>query len=235
MKDISCRKIIVYISIFIIIITSGMQVIGSNIEIKNIKSSNYTQNNEIISHAEYEQVTELIITWPTMFLLKIREEPYFIDIVRAAEKAVEVRINVNNNLYKNRVISKLSEENIPLDNITISITPTNSIWIRDYGPFFIEKNGEISIIDFNYVGHRARLIDDIYPTLYGIKNDIEFDFKTNFALCIQGGNYMSDGQGLAMVANYSMEIGNPKMTLEEMLIILPYFLFIMLCAISWMH
>jgi len=87
-----------------------------------------------------------MITWPTMFFLKIREEPYFIDIVRAAEKAVEVRINVNNNLYKNRVISKLSEENIPLDNITISITPTNSIWIRDYGPFFIEKNGELKLI-----------------------------------------------------------------------------------------
>ena len=149
MKDISCRKIIVYSSIFILIITSGMQVIGSNIEIINITSSNYTQNNEIISHAEYEQVTELMVTWPTMFLLKIREEPYFIDIVRAAEKAVEVRINVNNNLYKNRVISKLSEENIPLDNITISITLTNSIWIRDYDPFFIEKNVEISIIDVN--------------------------------------------------------------------------------------
>jgi agmatine/peptidylarginine deiminase len=165
-----------------------------------------------------------MITWPTMYRLSIDEEPYFIDIVREAEKAVSIRINVNNFLYKNRVISKLNGENIPLDNITISITPTNSIWIRDYGPFFIEKNGELSIIDFNYIGHRNRLIDDIYPTLYGIKNNIEFDFKANFALCIQGGNYMSDGQGLAMVANYSLEIGNPNKTLEEMRDILKQYL-----------
>ncbi len=159
-----------------------------------------------------------------MFLLKIREEPYFIDIVRAVEKAVDVRINVNNNLYKNRVISKLNEENISLDNITISITPTNSIWIRDYGPFFIEKNGELSIVDFNYVGHFNRVIDDIYPTFYGIQNNIEFDFKTNFELCIQGGNYMSDGQGLAMVANLSLEFGNRRMALEEMSDILKQYL-----------
>jgi len=181
-------------------------------------------NDIIRSPSEFEQSTELIITWPTIFRLSIEEEPFFIDIVRAAEEAVSVRINVNNFLYKNRIITLLKEENIPLDNITISTTPTNSYWIRDYGPFFIEKNGELSIVDFNYVGHRFRLIDDIYPTLYGIENNIEFDFKANFALCIQGGNYMSDGQGLGMVANYSLEIGNPKNSLEEMSEILKQYL-----------
>lgn len=183
-------------------------------------------NDIIRSPSEFEQATELIITWPTIFRLSIEEEPYFIDIARAAEEAVSVRINVNNFLYKNRIINLLGEENIPLDNITISITPTNSYWIRDYGPFFIEKNGELSIVDFNYIGHRYRnrLIDDIYPTLYGIGNNIEFDFKANFALCIQGGNYMSDGQGLAMVANYSLEVGNRDKTFEEMSEILKQYL-----------
>jgi len=180
----------------------------------------------IRSPSEFEQATELMITWPTLYRLSIEEEPYFIDIVRAAEEAVSVRINVNNFLYKNRIINLLEEENIPLDNITISITPTNSFWIRDYGPFFIEKNGELSIVDFNYIGHRYRnrLIDDIYPTLYGVGNNIGFDFKANFALCIQGGNYMSDGQGLAMVANYSLEVGNRDKTIEEMSDILKQYL-----------
>ena len=41
-------------------------------------------------------------------------------------------------LYKNRIMALLKDENIPLNNITISTTPTNSFWIRDYGPFFIE-------------------------------------------------------------------------------------------------
>ena len=210
------NKITLIITILIIITINCSKTIGSDVGLHQSNQSKFSTTNEIISPAEFEQVDELMITWPRLYRLKIIEEPYFIDIVHAAEKAVHVRINVNNNLYKNRVISKLNEEGIQLDNITISITPTNSIWIRDYGPFFIEKNDELSIVDFNYVGHFNRVIDDIYPTFYGIQNNIEFDFKTNFELCIQGGNYMSDGKGLAMVANYSLEIGNPKMTLDEM-------------------
>ncbi len=204
--------------IMILLFTSFSQITFC----KEISSSNviYVNDEEskdnIRSPSEFEQATELMITWPTIYYLSIEEEPFFIDMVKAAEKAVSIRINVNNFLYKNRIISLLTEENIPLDNITISTTPTNTYWIRDYGPFFIEKNGELSIVDFNYVGHRFRLIDDIYPTLYGIENNIEFDFKANFDLCIQGGNYMSDGQGLAMVANHSLEVGNRDKTMGEM-------------------
>lgn len=223
MLKIKYKKVmIVCIALFLISINC-LNVISTDIECNLSKISCY---NEIISHAEYEQVDELMITWPTLYYLSIEEEPFFIDMVKAAEEAVSVRINVNNFLYKNRIISLLNEENIPLDNITISTTPTNSYWIRDYGPFFIEKNGELSIVDFNYLGHRYRnrLIDDIYPTLYGIENNIGFDFKANFALCIQGGNYMSDGQGLAMVANYSLEIDNRDKTLDEMSEILKKYL-----------
>jgi agmatine deiminase len=210
------KNIISIFTIFLFIAINCSIKTDSVVGLNQLDYSIISNHNEIISHAEYEQVDELMITWPTMFLLRIREESYFIDIVRAAEKAVHVRINVNNNIYMNRVISKLNEEGISLDNITISIIPTNSFWIRDYGPFFIEKNGELSIVDFNYVGHFNRVIDDIYPTFYGIQNNIEFDFMTNFELCIQGGNYMSDGQGLAMVANLSLEYGNRGMTIEEM-------------------
>jgi agmatine deiminase len=192
--------------------------------VNNIYVNDGVANYNIRSPSEFEQATELILSWPRTYYFGVEDEPYFIDIIRASEKAVSVRINVNNFPYKNRIISLLKEEDIPSDNITISTTPTNSYWIRDYGPFFIEKNGELSIVDFNYVGHRNRLLDDIYPTLYGIENNIEFDFKANFALCIQGGNYMSDGQGLAMVANYSLEIGNPKNSLDEMSDILKQYL-----------
>ena len=223
MLKIKYKKIIIVCIALFLISINCLNVISTDIECNLSKISCY---NEIISHAEYEQVDELMITWPTLYHLSIEEEPFFIDMVKAAEEAVSVRINVNNFLYKNRIISLLNEENIPLDNITISKTPTNSYWIRDYGPFFIEKNGELSIVDFNYLGHRYRnrLIDDIYPTLYGIENNIEFDFKANFALCIQGGNYMSDGQGLAMVANYSLEIDNRDKTLDEMSEILKKYL-----------
>jgi len=209
--------------LMIILIVSGTCVISVKSDITAVdefltndqKYDNFSidkLNDEIISHAEYEQVDELIITWPggTFF------EKYFLDIIRNSEDAVLVRINVGNLIFKNNLISKLNEEQIPLDNLTISISRRNSIWCRDYGPFFIEKNDELTIVDFNYLGIGRRIMDNLYPTLYGLKNNMEFDFWANFALCIQGGNYMSDGQGLAMLSADTLEEDNPKKTIEEM-------------------
>jgi len=123
------------------------------------------------------------------------------------------------------VIAELHNEGIPLDNITVSITPTKSIWVRDYGPFFIENEGVLGIVDFNYLKIKVfRLLDNIYPSLYGLKNNIEFDFKANFALCIQGGNYMVDRQGTALVSADTLVKDNPRKTLAEMRGILQQYL-----------
>jgi len=221
---------ILILSIFILIIGSETAIgVNSNKNSNKFQLTeddfedsclNILENKNILSHAEYEEVNELILSWPkSNYVIQ-----YFLDMVRAAEKAVNIRINVNNFLYKIKLISTLNKENIPLDNITITITRTSSIWVRDYGPFFIEKNNQLSIVDFNYYGHRTRLMDDLYPTLYGIKNNIDINFMANFVLCIQGGNYMSDGQGTAIVADIPLETCNPDLSNEEIKDILKKYL-----------
>ncbi len=216
------KKLIVFFMLFIFVESSSIIVTASDIKLLDKNPSNFLsynnflyKNNSIISHAEYEQSEELIIT-SNHGSLYLYDEPYFIDIIRYSEKALNVRINVNNFVQKNRVISQLNNEGIPLDNITISIIPTSSIWIRDYGPFFIEKNGELSIVDFRYLDFKFRLLDNIYPTLYSLENKIDFDFKANFVLCIQGGNYMVNRKGIAMVSADTLESDNPKKTIDEM-------------------
>ena len=72
-----------------------------NTSFNDIYVNNEVSKDNIRSPSEFEQATELMITWPTLYHLSIEEEPFFIDIVRAAEEAVSVRINVNNFLYKN--------------------------------------------------------------------------------------------------------------------------------------
>ena len=154
------------------------------------------------SIAEFEPVDELVITWPKWYSLQIdgpKQEPYMIDLIKAAEDSVKVSINVDNSLIKTEIISKLKKKGIPLENITFSLIRTNSMWCRDYGPFFIEKNGEISIVDFNYFGLTYRPIDNLFPTFFGIKNKINYNFNANFFLCLSGGNYMTDGHGRAMI------------------------------------
>jgi agmatine deiminase len=162
------------------------------------------------SIAEFEAVDELIVTWPKWrdIRFELTQQPYMIDLIEAAEDVVQIRININNPLLKIGIISQLQKAGVPAENITFTCIQTNNMWCRDYGPFFIEKNKELSIVDFNYYGWTYRSIDNLYPTFYGIKNKINYSFNANFFLCLQGGNYMTDGHGRAMIAEKPLHMGN---------------------------
>jgi len=242
-------KKMVSISLFLIMLIVASGATQSTPELSNINSKllnsmetnleNFQKNNQdfykktddnIRSIAEFESVDELIITWPKWYDIDLDRpkivEPYMVDIIKAAEDAVTIRINIDNSIIKLRIISKLKKEGVPLNNITFSRIRTNSIWCRDYGPFFIEKNEELSIVDFNYFGLRARPIDNFYPTFYGIKNKIHFSFNTNFILCLSGGNYMTDGHGRAMICDLPLHVVNINrfLTNEEIKDILKLYL-----------
>jgi len=188
------------------IIPCSIPVLGESITLLN--EDNHVQKNShdfyqniddtVRSVAEFESVDELIITWSVGW---IEIQQYFIDIIQAAEDAVHIRINIDNEMQKTWLISDLTTAGVSLDNITITCIPTDTFWCRDYGPFFVEKNDELAIVDFSYVGWLTRPIDNLYPTLYGRMNNIDSRFYTNFLLCLQGGNYMTDGNGRAMIAD----------------------------------
>lgn len=89
--------------------------------------------------------------------------------------------------------SWLNSQNIPLDNITIYVVPTDSIWIRDYGPWYIlDGRGTLGIIDTQY--NRPRPNDDVVPTFLSRALDLPL-FQPG--LTHTGGNYYSDGLGNA--------------------------------------
>ena len=191
-----------------------------NFNINKINNlEDFNKNIEIRSPAEFETIKELIITWPKKnpkldggYI----QESYYIDIINATEDATKINIVVNNNFIKNRVTSKLKENNISLTNITFTVIYTNSIWVRDYGPFFIEKNNKLSIVDFHYYRKiiLSRPFDDLFPTIFGIKYGIDFNFLPNFLTTLQGGNFMSDGSGTGLVADRIFNNDNPNLNQE---------------------
>lgn len=227
MKKISYNKIrkisryltlitIVLVLLQLTLIISAKPTFEMN-KINNYENSN--ENIEIRSPAEFETIKELIITWPKKnpkldggYI----QELYYIDMVKATEDATNVNIVVNNNFIKNRVTLKLKENNISLSNVTFTVLYTNSIWVRDFGPFFIEKNNKLSIVDFHYYRKiiLSRPIDDLFPTIYGVKHGIDFNFLPNFLTTLQGGNYMSDGSGTGFVADRIFYNDNPNLNKE---------------------
>jgi len=99
---------------------------------------------------------------------------------------------------------------IDLDHCSFLITPSDSYWTRDYGPWFIFKgNNEQGIVDFIY--NRPRPNDDQIPTKYGLDQEIPI---YAMALSTAGGNYMTDGQGIAISTNLVLS-ENPGLTQDQ--------------------
>lgn len=179
-------------------------------------------NCNVISPAEFDLVDELLISWPSFivdYLYYPDINPYYVDLVSSAEDVLNVTINVNNIIHKLYVKTILLKNNVSLQNVTFSNIPTNSNWIRDYGPFFVYKDSELNIVDFRFTGYTFMLdfMDDLYPFFFGLKNRIRPYIFTNSLMKIQGGNYMSDGNKTGFVADRLFAIDNPRKTEEQVI------------------
>ncbi len=94
----------------------------------------------------------------------------------------------------NQAINSYSQNNVDLENCEFIIAPTNSVWIRDYGAWFIKTgNNDIATIDFSY--NRPRHADNAIPIRTAEYLDLDaFQLPLNHS----GGNIISDGRGLAV-------------------------------------
>jgi len=135
--------------------------------------------------AEFEPMGGVLIRYPFGISYQI--------IAEMSEDVKVVTIVANNN-EKNYVISQYQSHGVNLDNCDFLIAPSDSYWTRDYGPWFIiNGNDEQGIVDHIY--NRPRPNDDQIPLKYGIWRGIPVYGMT---LEHSGGNYMTDGHGIAI-------------------------------------
>ena len=87
-----------------------------------------------------------------------------------------------------------------LSHVSFYAFKLDTIWLRDFGPRFLETDSEPQSIDFYYDGTRPR--DDQFPNkwgeLAGVKN-------TTVEWTLQGGNLISNGEGLAFTSTRFFE------------------------------
>jgi len=138
--------------------------------------------------AEFEPMQGVLIRYPFGISYQIIAE---------MSEDVEVVTVVANNNEKNTVISQYQSNGVNLDNCDFLIAASDSYWTRDYGPWFIiNGDDEQGIVDMIY--NRPRPNDDAIPAKYGSWKGIPV---YNMALEHAGGNYMTDGQGIAVSTN----------------------------------
>ena len=134
--------------------------------------------------AEFNRLQGVLIRYPLGIPLNL--------VAAMSEHSIVYTI-VGSNWQQNQAISAYNNAGVNLDNCEFIIAPTNSIWTRDYGPWFIaDANNEIAILDFPY--NRPRPSDDAIPQVMANYFDIE---RYGMNVVHTGGNYMSDGMGIS--------------------------------------
>ncbi len=140
------------------------------------------------SIAEFEPMTGALIRYPLGI-------PY--SLVALMSEEVEVVTIVASQSVKNQAISDYQNHGVNMDNASFIIAPTNSIWTRDYGPWYIfDGDNEFGIIDFQY--DRPRPDDNAIPSIFANENNINYP---HMGLVHTGGDFMSTGMGIGASTN----------------------------------
>ncbi len=122
--------------------------------------------------------------------------PFGISYSLIAEMSEDLMVTtiVANSSEQSYVSSLYQANGVNTSNTDFVIASTNSIWTRDYGPWFIfEESGDMAIVDHIY--NRPRPQDDVIPQHIGAAwglNVYGMDLEHT------GGNHMSDGLGMSM-------------------------------------
>lgn len=153
---------------------------------------------------EFEEMRGIFITW---LYGSSAARPIFREIVREVAEICKVYIIVGSSSEQDSITNYLQIHSIPLDSVDFFTWPRNSIWIRDYGPWFMwQQDNTQGIVDFIY--NRPRPLDDTIPWRIGQA----WTIPVYGSPCEHpGGNFMVDGLGTGFASNLIYQ-ENPSMT-----------------------
>jgi agmatine/peptidylarginine deiminase len=141
---------------------------------------------------EFEHLRGVWISW-----LMYSYSSVFCEIVRETVDECKVYIIVGGNTNQNYVEDYLQNHGVSLDSVYFYHYDRNSVWIRDYGPWFIREEGDTEgIVDFIY--NRPRPDDDAIPDSIGSDWGLPV---YGSPLEHPGGNFMTDGLGTGFASD----------------------------------
>ncbi|MCD6171964.1 MAG: agmatine deiminase family protein [Thermoplasmata archaeon] len=151
--------------------------------------------------AEFEPMEGVLIRYP--FGISY-------EIIGEMAEDTKVTTIVANNQERNYVLNQYSVHGINISNCDFLIADTDTYWTRDYGPWFVfTGDGNLSVVDFTY--NRPRPHDNQIPYNFAQAFGYNYYFMN---LVHTGGNYMTDGHGIAVSTDLVWD-ENPSMSHAE--------------------
>ncbi len=130
--------------------------------------------------AEWEPCTGVLIRYPLGL-------PY--NLLQDLDDDVTLHVVVSSS-YLATAQSSLLNNGVDMSRVEFLVRANDSIWTRDYGPWFIfDGNGDIGIVNHTY-NRPSRPNDNLIPLYFGQEQGIPV---YSHSMYHTGGNYMTDG------------------------------------------
>ncbi|TVQ43104.1 MAG: PKD domain-containing protein [Saprospirales bacterium] len=155
---------------------------------------------------EWEEIQALFITW--------RSYPAILtEIVRHAVEEVTVYIITTNEAS---VTNTLNNAGVSLENVEFVNWPSNSVWIRDYGPWAVYENDVEQLAISDYIYNRPRPSDNMVPLRVAELFDVPYyaAIDAPYDWVHTGGNNLVDGYKTGYSSKITL-VENPSKTEEE--------------------
>ncbi|MDP8267959.1 MAG: agmatine deiminase family protein [Candidatus Tenebribacter davisii] len=154
---------------------------------------------EVRQTSEFEQMEGVLVVYPLGV-------PYAL----IAEMSQDTKVyTIVESYQQNQCETSYQSNGVNLENCEFINASTDSYWVRDFGPWFIDNGGEIAIVDFPY--NRPRPDDDEIPIV--VADYFGLDLY-GMDLIHTGGNYMTDGMSIS-ASSELVVTENPSLTIAQ--------------------
>lgn len=157
--------------------------------------------------AEYEPMDGIIIAWEGLASWTTILTQMASHITTTGD--ADVYVSVDSAGEQNSAFTKLQNGGVDMSRVNFIITPTDSIWMRDYGPRYVYQGNCRAIIDHTY--NVPRPLDNMFNTAFG-----QFTGHLKYELPLRhgGGNYHLDALGQGRTTRLIVN-ENPQFTESE--------------------
>ena len=148
--------------------------------------------------AEVERQAALVIACQQM----LREAPeVFVAIVAATRPTPIIALVADADDHRD-ALALLKQAQAPSAGLRFLELPQDTMWIRDYGPCLAQQaDGTQVLLDADY-SNRDRPLDDAMPL--GLATHLQIS-SLPAPFCVDGGNLLANGQGLALATDKILE------------------------------
>ena len=131
-------------------------------------------------------------------------------IVKHDSARIRIALIVNDRFDYEFLQNKLTNANCQLDRVTFLHVDHDTRWVRDYGPTSLIVKRKSRWLDWCYDSTRAR--DDEIPGALLDQAHSDYEFVP---LALEGGNLLSNGDGVVVTSNKIFEANRNTYTAEQ--------------------